>query len=63
MEHKYLRPREVEQIYRINAKTLANWRSQGKGPSYLRIGGRIFYQVHKLKRYIRGCKVKTVDSE
>jgi hypothetical protein len=31
MERKYLRPDEVEQIYRINAKTQANWRSQGRG--------------------------------
>ena len=63
MEPKYLRPKEVEQIYRMNAKTLANWRSQGRGPDYLRIGGRIFYQVHELKRFIRSCKVKTTDSE
>ena len=61
-ELKYLTPKEVEQNYPLNAKTLANWRSQCRGPGYLKIGGRIYYQAHEIKRFILKCRVKTIDS-
>ena len=61
-ELKYLTPREVEQNFPLNAKTLANWRSQSRGPTYLKIGGRIFYQAHEIKRFLLSCRVKTIDS-
>lgn len=32
---------EVEQAYGIAAKTLANWRSQGRGPAYHKLGGKV----------------------
>ncbi len=58
-ELKYLTPKEVEQVYPLNAKTLANWRSQSRGPGYLKIGGKIYYQAHEIKRFILKCRVKT----
>lgn len=30
---------------RFAITTLANWRSQGKGPKFRRLGGRIFYAL------------------
>ena len=42
---KYLTPEEVSARLngRISVKTLANWRSQGQGPPFRRLGGRILY--------------------
>lgn len=31
--------------------SLDNWRSQGRGPRYLRVGGRIAYRLRDLKAY------------
>jgi hypothetical protein len=30
---------------RISPRTLANWRSQSTGPTYMKIGGRVAYKV------------------
>ncbi|MGA3887658.1 helix-turn-helix domain-containing protein [Ralstonia nicotianae] len=46
----YLTPQEVSQRYggRISPRTLANWRSAGTGPRFLRLGGRILYALNDL---------------
>jgi len=36
---------------RISTRTLANWRTQGKGPKYIRRGGKIFYPVKFLNEW------------
>lgn len=33
-------------------QTLANWRSQGKGPAFTRVGGRIRYTSAEVERYL-----------
>lgn len=42
-QKKYLRPNEVAEILRVSPKTLANWRSLGKGPDWHRHGGLVVY--------------------
>ena len=44
----------------IGQRTLDNWRSQGRGPRYIRIGSRIYYRIVHLEEYV---KANTVDSE
>lgn len=36
---RLLSPKETGALLVISEKTLANWRSAGKGPPYLRLGG------------------------
>jgi predicted DNA-binding transcriptional regulator AlpA len=37
----------------ICPRTLDNWRSQGRGPTYIRVGGRrIVYRIEDLERYL-----------
>jgi hypothetical protein len=36
----------------ITVKTLANWRSSGKGPSYISVAGRVRYDVHDIGRWL-----------
>lgn len=40
-------PRELVERYRrcISERTLANWRSNGEGPRFVKIGGRVMYSL------------------
>lgn len=53
METEYLTPAEVSRRLggRISVKTLANWRSQRKGPPYRRVGGRVLYPLADLEAW------------
>ncbi len=44
---EYLTPQELVDRYRntISLGTLANWRSSGRGPEFVRLGGRVVYRV------------------
>ncbi|AEH45363.1 hypothetical protein Thein_1502 [Thermodesulfatator indicus DSM 15286] len=61
---KYLSPRMVERVYGLNRKTLANFRSQRKGPSFLKVGKKVLYPVDELEKWIKkhGILIKTSDS-
>lgn len=41
----YLTPKEMAERYRgaVTVETLANWRSAGSGPAFLKIGGKVLY--------------------
>jgi hypothetical protein len=43
----YLTPAELCAWYKatITEKTLANWRSRGEGPSYIKLGGKVVYRL------------------
>ena len=36
----------------LHARTLDNWRSQGRGPRYIRVGRRIIYRVADLEEFL-----------
>ena len=50
MEKKLLCPKDVEEIYSIGIRTLANWRSLGEGPGYVKLGGKVLYPVYELQK-------------
>jgi len=37
----------------FSRKTLANWAYQGLGPTSFKVGGRRFYRLGELKKFIR----------
>jgi excisionase family DNA binding protein len=51
----YLTPDEVAERMRITRGTLANWRSRGKGPKFIRFGQRILYSEQQISRFIEEC--------
>jgi len=51
VREEYLRPTEVAAILRVKPKTLANWRSLGKGPDWRRHGRLIIYERTDVVRY------------
>jgi hypothetical protein len=37
----------------IGKATLANWRAQGRGPDFIKVGGRVVYPVAAIEAYER----------
>ena len=44
---------EAARYLGLSPKTLAMWVSQGKGPKFHRVGGRVFYFLHDLDAFIQ----------
>jgi len=54
---RYLTPREVSERYggSISVGTLANWRAAGTSPPFLKIGGKVLYDIDDI---MNGKKVE-----
>lgn len=39
---------------KFSVSTLNNWRSQGRGPKFMRLGGKVFYSLDELERWKEG---------
>ena len=61
LENRLLTPQDLEREYGISTKTLANWRSQGKGPAYFKLGNAIRYRGGEVEKWVAGSKVKIYD--
>lgn len=61
MDKEYLSPKEVELVFGIPVKTLADWRQKEKGPRYYRVGKRIQYGREDMQRYINIGRVLTTE--
>jgi hypothetical protein len=49
-------PRNAARYLGREEKTLAQWRSQGKGPKYIKMNGRIFYFKEDLDAEVAKCR-------
>jgi hypothetical protein len=49
-----LLPHEAAALLRRTPKTLASWRSLGRGPRWRKLEGRAFYAMVDLRRYMAG---------
>lgn len=49
----YITPAQLVERYegRISIRTLANWRWNGTGPLFTRVGGRILYRADELAKW------------
>ena len=45
MEIRHLSQRELAKRRRISEATLERWRSEGLGPNYLKLQGRVLYLI------------------
>ena len=58
-EKKFLTPQQVADRYGVvTVRTLANWRSIGQGPNYIKIGGRVMYSVECVAEWEKTRKRK-----
>ena len=48
-----LTPVRAAHVIGVHPNTLANWRVWKRGPKFLKRGGRVFYQEHELKRWMK----------
>lgn len=44
-EERHLNETELSDRLRLSVRTLQRWRWKGKGPSYLKMGGRVVYRL------------------
>jgi predicted DNA-binding transcriptional regulator AlpA len=52
---QFLRARDAARHIGLAEKTLANWRSAGKGPRFSRLGRAIVYAREELDRFVEAC--------
>jgi hypothetical protein len=52
MDEELWTPREVAALLRKSESTLANWRSAGRGPAYLKVEGAVRYRPSVVRKYL-----------
>jgi excisionase family DNA binding protein len=56
-----LTPDEAADFLSLSTETLAQWRSQRRGPNYIKLEGRLVrYRTAELERYLEERIVKTI---
>lgn len=54
---RYLDEKQVAEITRLSVTTLRNWRHQGKGPAYIKIGRAVRYPLPDLIEFLEQRRV------
>jgi predicted DNA-binding transcriptional regulator AlpA len=53
LQHDYLTTEQLaELIPGVTLRQLANWRSEGRGPRYRKLGKSILYDLHEVEEWI-----------
>jgi len=50
-DSKYLSPDQLAKRWHMSARTLSNWRQEGKGPPYSSPGGKAVYERSVIEEY------------
>jgi predicted site-specific integrase-resolvase len=63
MTKKFLSAQELVDRWggAVSSRTLANWRTQGKGPRYVRVGGRIIYAIEEVEAWEKRRSVQSTS--
>ncbi len=48
--------KEAAEILNIKRQTLSNWRAEGVGPRYRKVGRLVRYHLADLQAFIEGCE-------
>lgn len=51
MTIRHLHQVELAERWRISPRTLERWRWEGKGPRYLKLGGRVVYRLEDIEAF------------
>ena len=54
----YLNDREAAEFLRLSPQTLRNWRTQSRGPVYIKAGRAIRYAIDDLKEFMTNNRVE-----
>ena len=63
MSQTFLNKEELARRWHLSPRTLERWRWEGIGPHYLKIGGRVVYQLSEVEAYEQSCVRKAVPYE
>ena len=58
-----LTPEEVSALWNVSTTTLSQWRWNGRGPKFIKIGKIIKYRAVDLKIFERACIMKDTTSK
>lgn len=62
MTIRHLHQIDLARRWHLSPRTLERWRSQGQGPRYLKIGGRVLYRLEDIEAFeADGLKNDTQD--
>lgn len=53
---RLMTPKALGEHLGLSEGTLANWRSAGRGPKYVRAGGRVRYPEDEVVRWLRSAR-------
>jgi hypothetical protein len=59
---KHLTPRQLAERWGFHIGTLANMRSEERGPAYLKLGGAVLYRVADVEAYEAAARVSCGDA-
>ena len=51
MDRMNLTPQQLSERLQISRATLANWRSKGYGPRYMKFGKRVLYPMKEVEKF------------
>lgn len=61
MSIKHLNQRQLADRWGVSEATLERWRSEGIGPVFLKIQGRVLYRVEDVESYESECLRKSTS--
>jgi predicted DNA-binding transcriptional regulator AlpA len=53
-QDKFLNEKELATILNIKPETLSNWRWDGKGPIYIKLGSNVRYRLSDVQDFLNG---------
>lgn len=62
MMKKYLSPVEVEKVYGLSQKWLANMRWEKKCIPYLKVGSKVLYRPSDIENYIESREIRVFSN-
>lgn len=58
-----LTPAQLSEETQIPIPTLTTWRSRGKGPHWIKLGGLVRYRRSEVNRWLKACGDRTTAGE
>ena len=58
----WLTQEELAERWRTSPRTLANYRAQGKGPAYSKMGGKVLYDLQVVEETENQSRIEPVTS-
>ena len=58
VEQEFVNDREASKFSSIATQTFRNWRQNGKGPAYVKIGASVRYSISDLRAFMEARRIE-----